>query len=242
MGRAGLKAKPALEVRGLTRTYPGGAGVRDVSFTLAPGEIVALVGPNGAGKTTLLEALAGEAPHGGKVRVQGIPQEHRAAFKARLAYLPEDRGFPTFLTGRTAARLAQELWLQPGFLARFEEERGRWQLSDADLDRPALTLSQGTREKLALALVFSRKAPVYVLDEPEAHLDPIVRAELEDRLGSLKAAGKAVLFATHDVHLAARLGDRVLVVRSGRVRALAETKADAILRAVVEGRAHEATD
>ena len=230
---------PVLEAVDLTRLYPDGTGVRGARLRVYAGEIAALVGPNGAGKTTLLEALAGRPPQPGRVRLLGTGHDRRRAFLKRLAYLPEARALPPFLAGRTAARLAEELWQQPGLYLRFLQEAARLGLAEADLDRPARVLSQGTREKLALALVFSREARLYLLDEPEAHLDPIVRNVLENRLAELRAAGKAVLFATHDVYLAARLADRILLVKDGRVRPSETKDPEAILAALTGGEEDE---
>jgi len=229
-----------LRVEKLARVYPTGAGVREVGFTLGKGEIGALVGPNGSGKTTLLDALAGQSPHSGEVWILGKKPEDPAARRVHLAYLPEERDLPPFLTGRTAARLAEELWRSPGYRDRFEHEQKRWGLDEASLSLPAAALSQGTREKLSLALIFAREAAIYVLDEPEAHLDPIMRAELEACMMELKKKGKTVLFATHDVHLAARLGDRVFAIRSGRVRELKERSPEAILTALRGGEGEDA--
>jgi len=228
------EATPALEVEGLQSLYPGGAGLKEASFQVEAGTIVAIVGPNGAGKTTLLEALTGHRRHQGRVKAFGIPQENETAFQAKIAYLPEARGFPPFITGRTSARLAGDLWDQPGLYPRFLDETLRWDLGDAELDRPARLLSQGTREKLALALVFSRQAPLYLLDEPEAHLDPIMRKVLEDRLLELRQARKTVVFSTHDVYLAARLGDRILLVKNGLVRPAKTRSPEAILAELTE--------
>jgi len=228
-----------LQAKNLESRYPNGAGLVEANLCLQKGRVVAAVGPNGAGKTTLLETLGGNRPYRGQVSLFGHEPENEGAYKAQLAYLPEERGFPPFITGRTAARLAQELWGQPGLYTRFKKEAARLDLTEAELDRPARVLSQGTREKLALALVFSREAPLYLLDEPEAHLDPIVRRVLEDRLAGLRAAGKAVLFATHDVYLAARLADRILLVKNGRVRPAGAKDPEAILAALTGGKENE---
>jgi len=219
-----MKREAALRVEGLTRLYANGAGVREVSFSLSAGEIAALVGPNGAGKTTLLDALALQAAFQGEVLLFGTPAHAETAYKKRLAYLPEARGFPPFLTLRVVVRLAEDAWLQAGFAERFREEARQLNLDLALLDTLVADLSQGTREKLALALVFSREAPFYLLDEPEAHLDPIVRARLEARLRQLKRPGKTILLATHDVHMAVRLADRVLALNNGHLVDLGRVK------------------
>lgn len=230
-----MDAGLVLEVERLSRTYRSGRGVHAVSFRVARGEIVALVGPNGAGKTTLLEAVCGLADYVGSVRVEGFDREQEVAQRARMTCLPEERRFPPFLAGLTAARLAERFWEQPGLEDRFVSEAERWELGAAELETPAFALSQGMREKLALALVFSRVVPLYVLDEPEAHLDPVMRDRLERRLAGLREGGRAVLLATHDVHLAARLADRVLALVRGTVTDLGRAGVDEVLRALHEG-------
>ena len=227
-----MGAVPALEVRRLSRTYRSGRGVRAADFRVERGEIVALVGPNGAGKTTLLEAVCGLADYVGSVRVEGFDREQEAAQRARMACLPERRNFPPFLAGFTAARLAERFWGQPGLEARFLAEVEGWALGREELETPAFALSQGMREKLALALVFSRDVPLYVLDEPEAHLDPIMRERLERRLEKLRSDARAVLLATHDVHLAARLADRIVVLVGGETVDLGRARTDEVLQAL----------
>lgn len=212
-----MASDPVLDVRRLSRTYRSGRGIRGASFQVARSEIVALVGPNGAGKTTLLEAVCGLADYVGSVRVEGFDREQETAQRARMVCLPEERGFPPFLAGITAARLAERFWEQSGLENRFLAEAAYWDLGATELQSPAFALSQGMRAKLALALVFSREAPLYLLDEPEAHLDPIIRDRLERRLGRLRTEGRAVLLATHDVHLAIRIADRILAVVRGEV-------------------------
>jgi len=232
---AAVSARPALEVLRLSRTYRSGRGVRAASFQVARGEIVALVGPNGAGKTTLLEAVCGLADYLGSVRVEGFDREQEAAQRARMACLPEDRDFPPFLAGSTVARLAERFWEQPGLEHRFVSEAERWGLGAAELETPVFALSQGMREKLALALVFSRTVPLYVLDEPEAHLDPIMRDRLESRLEGLRSEGSALLLATHDVHLATRVADSILAITRGEVADLGRVGVAEVLRALDSG-------
>jgi len=226
-----------LRVAGVTRTYLTEKGVFDVSFSIGQGERVALVGPNGAGKTTLLEVLAGVAkPKSGTVELMGEPLFHERTYKSRLAYLPEQRGYPAYLSPRLTVRLAEQLWMQPGLQERFCKEAERLGLDRDAMDLPVSALSQGNKEKLALALVFSRRAELYLLDEPEAHLDAISRNRLEKRLHSLSIdAGKALLWATHDVHLAARTADRVAIIHNGRLRMLERVSDGNAILVALEG-------
>jgi len=212
--------EPVLSVRNLSRTYSTGKGIVSAGFTVGAGEVVALVGPNGAGKTTLLEALCGTADYVGSVRIAGFDREHEAHQRQNRVCLPERRNLPLFLSGVAAARLAEGFWDQPGLFSRFVTEAHFWGLEGGDLEQPALALSQGMREKLMLALVFSSTAALMILDEPEAHLDPIVRHRLEQRLVARRDQGGALLLATHDAYMAARLADRILIVRAGRLHNL----------------------
>jgi len=231
-----------LRVNGLSRTYITGKGVHSASFAVKRGEKVALVGPNGAGKTTLLEVLAGLVkPEAGFVELLGVPVSHERQYKTNLAYLPEQRGYPPYLSPRIALRLAEKLWMQPGLLDRFLKEANRLDFDLSVMDQPIRTLSQGNKEILSLALVFSRQAQIYLLDEPEAHLDAIVREYLEERLQWLgNHEGKAVLWATHDVHMAARLADRVLVIKDGKLKPVGGTASGAAIVAAI--RALETAD
>ncbi|WP_456444633.1 ATP-binding cassette domain-containing protein [Oceanithermus sp.] len=224
-----------LQVHRLSRTYRSGKGIRSASFEVHRGEITVLVGPNGAGKTTLLEAVCGMADYVGSVRIDGYDREQEAQQRQRRACLPEDRGFPLFLAGLTAARLASRFWEQPDLLKRFLREAAGWGLSEGELETPAFALSQGMREKLALALVLSRQAPLLILDEPEAHLDPIMRNRLEKRLADLRSERRAVLLATHDVHLAVRLADCILVIARGEVESLGRAGVEEVMQALEAG-------
>ena len=214
-----------LRVRGLTRTYETGKGIHSVTFSLREGRLVALVGPNGAGKTTLLGALAAQAGFTkGQVALKGVDPSQGALYKSLLAYLPEQRGFPPYLSPRITAYLAESFWRQNGLAQRFYREAAELALDHESLDIPISMISQGNREKLALALVFSREAELYILDEPEAHLDPIIRERLESRISRLRADGKSVLLATHDVYMAVRLADEILAIQNGHLRILGEAQ------------------
>ncbi|MDO9337210.1 MAG: ABC transporter ATP-binding protein [Caulobacter sp.] len=201
---------------------PGGRPVlQGVSLTVAPGEMVGVIGPNGAGKTTLLRAGLGLLPlQAGQVRLAGKPlADLKPAMRARAAgYLPQERrvgwnlaamrivelGAPDLPEGQ--ARALAAACLHRVGLAGFEA-------------RGVLDLSGGERARVLLARLLATRAPLLVADEPTAGLDPDAQFLALDLLAKEAARGAAVVVTLHDLGLAARVCDRLIVLHAGRVAA-----------------------
>ena len=205
----------------------GRAILHGVSAGLARGHLVALVGPNGAGKTTLLRAVAGLTPHRGKVvldgqAVTGLSAQRRAQ---AFAYLPQGHAaywpLPVqdiVALGRTphgARDPARLPAVDAAAVARAMHATGVAALAD----RPVTTLSGGERARVALARVLAVEAPVILADEPTAALDPRYQIEVMGLLAQAAAGGALVLAVTHDLGLAARYADAILVLHDGAVAA-----------------------
>ena len=193
-----------LEVRGLTKAYGGLTVLRDVSFTLRPGEAAAVVGPNGAGKSTLLHCVVGSAEaDSGTVEFDGaVLRESDPATRAAVAAVLDDFDFFPDLS------VVEHLDLHAhahggGGVDEVLVELGLERVAD---QLPA-TLSSGQRRRLALASCLVRPRRLLVLDEPEQRLDAAGREWLAGRLNAEKAAGTAVLLATHDVELRDAVAD-----------------------------------
>jgi ABC-2 type transport system ATP-binding protein len=205
-----------IAARGLTRRYASRTAVEDVSFEVAPGEIVALLGPNGAGKTTTMRMLAGLiAPSRGLVTIDGIRMERSSgsALRSRIGFLTETPGLWDRLSVRENLHIYAELYS----LAR----PGR--VVDAALDtfglQPyassrAAELSKGLRQKVALARTLLHEPRVLLLDEPTSGLDPEVTRSVRGMLAERRSAGCAVLVSTHNLDEAERLADRVAVLHT----------------------------
>lgn len=208
------------------RVWLGGREVlRDVSLSLAPGQLVALVGPNGAGKTTLLRALSGLVPSHGSIDVGGQPLallslEQRAR---RFAYLPQGHvvHWPLPVQDIVALGRYPHGATDPSRLAAADAEavRRAMQLADvADLARrPVTELSGGERSRVALARVLAVQAPVILADEPTASLDPRHQIDVMQTLRAASRDNVLVIVVTHDLGLAARFADTVLVMSDGRL-------------------------
>lgn len=217
-GTSPLPADGALSVEGVTIRYPGraAAAVTDVSFTVQPGETVALVGPSGAGKSTLLNALLGFVhPAGGRVRIGGadLTSLDLAQWHARVAWVPQH---PHLYAGTIAenVRLARPD-ADDTAVQRALRDAGALEFVDAlpegtgtVLGEDGTGLSAGQRQRLALARAFLADRPVLLLDEPTAALDGATEAEVVAAVRRL-AEGRTVLLVVHRPALL-EVADRVV--------------------------------
>ncbi|HWV54777.1 ABC transporter ATP-binding protein [Pseudorhodoplanes sp.] len=198
--------------------------VEDARVTLSAGELVALVGPNGAGKTTFLKALAGLLPAFGTIELEGQPMSalkpHERA--RRLAYLPQGHSFSWPLPAGEIVALGRYPHADP-FSPVSDRDRaavdhalditGTRQFAD----RIVTTLSGGERARVALARVLATEAKIVLADEPIMSLDPRHQFVVMDVLRHAAQAGGAVLAVIHDLALAARYADRILMLEKGRI-------------------------
>jgi len=199
--------------------------LRDVSLSLSPGHLVALVGPNGAGKTTLLRALAGLVPASGVVHVRGdalssLSLRERAR---RFAYLPQGHLVHWPLPARDIVALGRYPHgaTDPARLTAKDAEAVLRAMQAADVmefsERRVTELSGGERSRVALARVLAVEAQVILADEPTSSLDPRHQLDVMKTLRAAADKGALVMVVTHDLGLAARFADTVLVLSDGRL-------------------------
>ncbi|MEU7607814.1 ABC transporter ATP-binding protein [Micromonospora sp. NPDC049204] len=190
----------ALSVRGLSRNFGDLVVLDDVSFTLPAGRIAVVLGPNGSGKTTLLRCVVGaDRPDAGEVLVQGRrADETDPQVRALVAAALDDIDFFPDLS--VVEHLELVAYAHGSNAEPVEEVLAELGLEPAR-DQLPVTLSSGQRRRLALASCFVRPRRVLILDEPEQRLDVRGRQWLADRLLRERAAGTAVLLASHDPEL-----------------------------------------
>lgn len=217
----------SLEAHSVTYRVSDRALVEDVCLELRPGEILAVVGPNGAGKSTLLRLLAGDiTPTTGRVLLDGrlLATFPRRALALRRAVLPQS----TFLAFAFSARDVVLMGRHPHLQGRHETQRDFDVAQDAMSQTETLpvaqriypTLSGGEQARVNLARVLAQQAPVLLLDEPTAHLDPHHQHAAMAVAQTLATEGAAVLAVLHDLNLAAVYADRIGLLAGGRLLAL----------------------
>jgi len=222
-----MPAEVLVEAAGLGFGYGARPVFAEVAFALRPGELVALCGPNGAGKSTLLRLLLGlHAPTAGEVRLGGTPVAalSRREIARRAALLPQESPVDLPLTVREAVALGRLPHLdrfQPEGAADAEAVARALAVTDtaALADRPVAELSGGERHRVHLARALAQEAPLLLLDEPIAGLDLAHQLQALDLLRATVDAGRGALVALHDLSLAARRCDRMILLAGGRLRA-----------------------
>ena len=211
----------------MSKSFGPIAALRDVSFDVAPREVAVLLGPNGSGKSTLLRILGTTViADAGAVRVAGhdVMREAGAVRRSIGFLLADERSWYWRLTGRHNLEFFAALHGLPG------KER-KWRttqlLDEVGLigaaDRPFGTYSSGMRLRLSLARALLPSPPVLLLDEPTRSLDPLATRQFSDLIRDLSQQRQtAVVMATHDLHEAAAIASRVLILLEGELRGATE--------------------
>ncbi len=213
----------SIELRGVSFSYGEKEVLREVSASIATGEFVCLLGPNGAGKTTLAQLVAGElSPAKGRVFLDsGNRSGEEEGVKRHVAYPPQDLPDPPFVTVRELVSLG-----------RFNPKRSLgWRMSAEDkeavqecivrclaesfADRPFVQLSGGEKQRVWLAFCLAQQREFLLLDESLHKIDYSTRELFFRVLSNLAEDGKGVILITHDLHMAERHGQRILLLGNG---------------------------
>ena len=211
-----------LELQHLCRSYRGIPAIQDVSFKVAPGEIIGFLGPNGAGKSTTVKIITGMLrPNDGRVLFEGQDiAKDMNAFRACLGYVPEEAHLYSYLSGLEYLQLVGRLRGLEEALIEAKATRllkllnlESWQYS------PISTYSKGMRQRVLIASSLLHDPKLLIFDEPLSGLDVVSGRLFKDLLELLAREGKAVLYISHVLEVVEQVCSRVIVIAKGRVLA-----------------------
>jgi len=225
-GAATSAGAASLEFRGVTKRYGRGEqvhnAVNDLSFEVPAGAICVLVGPSGCGKTTSLKMVNRLIePTAGEILLDGVNvlTEHVTELRRRIGYVIQQVGlFPHLTVGRNVAVVPALVgWSKERQRARADELLSLVGLDPANYrNRYPYQLSGGERQRVGVARALAADPPLMLMDEPFAAVDPIVRERLQDEFLRLQRdLAKTILFVTHDIDEAIKMGDFVAVMEEG---------------------------
>ncbi|MCL2438841.1 MAG: ABC transporter ATP-binding protein [Coriobacteriia bacterium] len=203
-----------LECRNLCKTYGSSAGqaLNNASLQIGRGRIVGLLGPNGSGKTTLIKLINGLlAPTTGEVLINGLPPGPES--KMAISYLPDKTYLADWM------RVEQVVDFFADFYADFDKERAHGMLQRLHLNPKATfkTLSKGNQEKVQLILVMSRRAQLYLLDEPIGGVDPAARDFILQTIVANYSPEATVIIATHLIADVENILNEVVLISQGNI-------------------------
>ncbi len=201
-----------IEIEGLYKSYNRTVALRDLGLSLDGGQIVGLLGPNGSGKTTLIKIINDLLKADkGKVLIDG--KKPGVETKEIIAYLPDRNTLPDYM------KIKDLIGMQADFFCDFDAAKANSMISDLGIDTNMRfkSLSKGMGEKVQLALVMSRKAKVYLLDEPIGGVDPAARDYILRTIISNYNPDSLVIISTHLIQEIESVLDDVLFIRDGQI-------------------------
>ncbi len=229
-----------IEVSALTKLYDDLVAVAELSFAVAPGQVLGLVGPNGAGKTTTLRSIAGIVrPTRGRIQVAGFDlAEQPLEAKARLAFIPDEPKLFDYLTVDEHLRFTALLYGVADAAERIPALLDEMELTEKRRALPA-ELSRGMKQKLAIGCGLLHDPRALLLDEPLTGLDPGAIRRMKQTILARASAGSAVILSSHLLHLVEELCDRILLIHRGRTVAVGSIEDIVFNRPDLEGRGLE---
>ena len=200
------------ECKSLCKRYGKVQALDNVSFSIEPGRVVGLLGPNGSGKTTLIKLANGLlAPTGGELLING--QRPGKATRAQVSYLPDRPCLPEWMSAEKLLDMFSD------FYADFQPDKAREMLDKLGIDpkQKIKQMSKGTREKVQLILVMSRKAELYLLDEPIGGVDPATRDYILETIIRNYNPSASVVISTHLIADVEQVLDDVIFINHGQI-------------------------
>jgi len=201
-----------LSVKNLRKKYGFKTAIQDISFSLESGKILGLMGPNGSGKTTFLKTVAGLLkPTSGEILVDN--QKIGVRTKSIVSFLPDRNILPKWMNTEDAISYYSD------FFDDFEKAKAYDMIEFVNLNknRKISEMSKGMIEKLNLTLAFSRRAKLYLLDEPLGGVDPVARQRIVETIVKTYSEDSSIIVSTHLVHDIEHMFNKVCFISKGKV-------------------------
>ncbi|MEX6626761.1 ABC transporter ATP-binding protein [Tenacibaculum salmonis] len=213
-----------LIAQNISKNYNDIQAIKNLSFSIAPGEIFCLLGQNGAGKTTTITIFLGLLkPSSGKASINNISVTNSKLIRKQIAYIPETVQLYSDFTALENLDFFSRL---AGF--RYAKEELKAFLQQVNLQEEAylkklITYSKGMRQKVSIAIALAKKASYILMDEPTSGLDPKASLEFAKTCKQLATNGVGILMATHDIFNAVSIGSRIGIMKEGQIVYTTET-------------------
>jgi ABC-2 type transport system ATP-binding protein len=215
----GVDSEPAAVVLGaVNKSFGARRAVVDLSFRVPPGAVYGIIGPNGSGKSTTLRMITRiYHPDAGQIQVLGQDATSGEAASDRIGYLPEERGLYRKMPVGELLRFFAALKGVPERRARLESRRWLERLGIGETEKRRVeTLSKGMAQKVQFIAALLHEPELLILDEPFSGLDPVNMEAIREAILDLRRLGTTILFSTHDMEVAERMCDFILMIHRGR--------------------------
>jgi len=205
-----------ITVESVTKKFGRNVAMEDISYTVEPGVVFALLGENGAGKTTTIRVLLGMCdPDSGRSTVLGLDsRKDDLAIRRRVGYVPEQPSLYDWMTVTEIGRFAAPFYAD-GFWTEYCRLVKEFQLP---FETKIKNLSKGMRAKVSLSLALAHDPELLILDEPTSGLDPMVRREFLESMVDRAATGKTVFLSSHQIGEVERVADYVAIMKKSKLR------------------------
>lgn len=205
-----------ISIENISKRFGRMVALNDVSFSLQPGKSYALIGPNGSGKTTLIKSVLGlVVPSSGRICFDGVVINRDWKYREKIGYMPQVGRYPEMM--RIGEVIDMMKCIRVGKMRYDEELIEAFSLSKL-YDKRMHTLSGGTRQKVSAALAFLFNAPVLILDEPTAGLDPVSSEMLKEKILKERQKGKLVIITSHILNDLDELTSNIIYLFEGKLQ------------------------
>jgi ABC-2 type transport system ATP-binding protein len=206
------EGKTLMKIQNLEKQYPAVKALDNISLEISGGQIIGLLGPNMSGKTTLLKAIAG-LDHADTGTITYPDNARGTDIRRSFSFMPDTLVFPPYMNAGDAFRFYADMYND--YCA---ETAGRLcELLELPMKRQLKRLSKGMQERVALALTFSRKVPLYMLDEPLGGIDPVGKVKIMEAILTAPDENSTILLSTHLVKDVENIFDSVVFIAGGKV-------------------------